>query len=182
MDVRESLDLAWARAKAWRRARLWGVPNWHKSTVRCSCAQRASPRLCSGRSFAVCASRCLTGKTGSFSCLLIAGHWSLVADNSLTAASPQHNLDILAHYLPVVYYYVLGNTFESDTRRGNPYGWALLAIGCKRPRRRRRKPRTKRSSQQEMRPQHPRNSWCDTCLLYGDANLHEKHKNGSLLA
>ncbi len=31
---------------------------------------------------------------------------------------PQHNLGIIAHYLSVVYYYLVGTSFETGTRRG----------------------------------------------------------------
>jgi hypothetical protein len=43
--------------------------------------------------------------------------WSLVTDNSPTegtrAASPQHNRESIAHYLTIVYYYVMGTSFRN---------------------------------------------------------------------
>ncbi len=36
--------------------------------------------------------------------------------NGIRAASPQHNSDRIALYLPFVYYYLVGTTFETGTR------------------------------------------------------------------
>jgi hypothetical protein len=36
--------------------------------------------------------------------------------NGTRAASPQHNGWSLAHYLPFVYYYLVGTSFETGTR------------------------------------------------------------------
>jgi len=37
--------------------------------------------------------------------------------NGTRAASPQHNAGMLAHYLSVVYYYLVGTSFETGTRK-----------------------------------------------------------------
>jgi len=39
--------------------------------------------------------------------------------NGTGAGSPQHSEGSLAHYLPFVYYYLVGTTFETGTRREN---------------------------------------------------------------
>ena len=69
-------------------------------------------RLCSGRSSAVCASRFLTGKTGSFSCPLIAGRWSLT-----TLLPEQRPRGITAKAQHIIYrlYTIIYRVLDSNT-------------------------------------------------------------------